>query len=60
VQKEAKRLKTIQINRRKEILDEYEQAGFTSEQAFEMLRLDVMSANAILANASSSVKSSNK
>jgi hypothetical protein len=33
-------------------------AGFTSEQAFEMLRIDIMSAKAILANASSSVKSS--
>ena len=58
VKAEAKRWKSQQIKRRKEILDEYVQAGFTKSQAFEMLRLDVMSAKAILANASSSVKSS--
>ena len=56
VQAELKALKTRQIKRRKEILEEYKKAGFTATQAFEMLRLDVMNAKAVIANASSSVK----
>jgi hypothetical protein len=56
VKAEAKRWKTQQIKKRKEILDEYFQAGFTRDEAFEMLRLDVMNAKATLANNASNVK----
>ena len=60
VQAELKALKTRQIKRRKEILDEYVSAGFTPTQAFEMLRIDTMNAKAVIANASSSVRSGKK
>jgi hypothetical protein len=56
VKTEVKKWKTRNIKRRKEILDEYKEAGFTATQAFEMLRLDVMNAKAAIANASSNVK----
>ncbi len=56
VKAESKKWKTRQIKRRMEILQEYVDTGFTREEAFELLKLDVVNAKALAAGRSTSIK----